>query len=95
MHKKAMELPINVIIVTIITLIVLVVLVAIFSGRIGLFGKKIGEVGTPCAEFKTTIDGTDYNAGWQTDQCGTGHNEIFASTDAEEHPGQHCCIVAK
>ena len=43
--KKAQGLSINVIIIAAIALIVLVVLVAIFSGRLGDFGKRVGDVG--------------------------------------------------
>jgi len=40
-HKKAQGISINVIIIAAIALIVLVVLFAIFTGRMGLFGKGV------------------------------------------------------
>lgn len=46
MNKKSQGLSITTIIVAAIALIVLVVLVAIFTGRIGLFSKGIGEATT-------------------------------------------------
>ena len=91
--KKAQGLPINVIIVAAIALIVLVVLVAIFTGRLGLFGKKVGEIGQDCTDFKTTIDNTEYSAAWQTAECGATQREIFTATDADAHAGEHCCIA--
>ncbi|MBD3355092.1 hypothetical protein GF361_03855 [Candidatus Woesearchaeota archaeon] len=92
MDKKAQGLPINVIIVAAIALIVLVVLVAIFTGRLGLFGQEVSKVGQECTEFTTTIDNTEYNAEWQESPCGENEREIFTATDANEYPGEHCCI---
>ena len=46
MSQKAQGISINTVIIAAIALIVLVVLVAIFTGRIGLFSKGIGEVST-------------------------------------------------
>ena len=43
---RAQGISINTIIIAAIALIVLVVLVAIFTGRIGLFSKGIGDVST-------------------------------------------------
>jgi len=40
-HKKAQGISINVIIIAAIALIVLVVLFAVFTGRMGLFGKGV------------------------------------------------------
>ena len=44
--REAQGISINTIIIAAIALIVLVVLVAIFTGRIGLFSKGIGDVST-------------------------------------------------
>jgi len=45
-NNKAQGLSINTIIIAAIALIVLVVLVAIFTGRLGLFSKGLGEANT-------------------------------------------------
>lgn len=50
MNQKAQGLSINTIIIAAIALIVLVVLVAIFTGRLGLFSKGLGEV-TNCDQI--------------------------------------------
>lgn len=50
MNKKAQGLSVNVIIIAAIALIVLVVLVAIFTGRLGLFSKGLGEA-TTCVQI--------------------------------------------
>jgi len=44
MNRKAQGMSINTVIIAAIALIVLVVLVAIFTGRIGMFSKGIGDV---------------------------------------------------
>ncbi len=43
MDKKAQGISLNVIIIAAIGLVVLVLLVAIFTGRINIFGKGVGE----------------------------------------------------
>ena len=43
MNKRGQGLPLNIIIVAIIVLVVLVVLVAIFTGRIAIFERQVGE----------------------------------------------------
>jgi len=93
MNKKAQGLPINVIIVAAIALIVLVVLVAIFTGRLGLFGQEVSEVGQDCTEFTANVEGTTHNAEWQEAPCAENEREIYTATDADEHPGEHCCIA--
>jgi len=95
LNKKGIEMPINVIIVAAIALIVLVVVIFIFTGRLGIFGQKVGEVGQECAAYKVTKDGSTQTAQWlTTTTCGTGYKEIFTATDASAHPGEHCCIIA-
>ena len=44
MNKKAQGLSINTIIIAVIALVVLVVLIAVFTGRIGVFSKGVGDV---------------------------------------------------
>ena len=67
MNRKSQGLSINTIIIAAIALIVLVVLVAIFTGRLGLFSKGLGET-TTCEQIckargidaaKCTIGGGD------------------------------------
>lgn len=67
MSQKAQGLSINTIIIAAIALIVLVVLVAIFTGRLGLFSKGLGET-TTCEQICKArgIDAT---------KCGTGTGE--------------------
>ena len=93
MSRKAQGLSINTIIIATIAIVVLVVLVAIFSGRLGIFSQQVAEVGQDCKEFKATVGGSDYPAGWQQESCGEGYREVYTATDADEHPGEHCCIV--
>lgn len=50
MNRKSQGLSINTIIIAAIALIVLVVLVAIFTGRLGLFSKGLGET-TTCEQI--------------------------------------------
>ncbi|MBI4450504.1 hypothetical protein HY642_00890 [Candidatus Woesearchaeota archaeon] len=53
--KKAQGLSINTIIITILALLVLVVIAAIFTGRIGIFGKGVATCPGACyAEGDTT-----------------------------------------
>jgi hypothetical protein len=92
--KKAQGISINVIIVAAIALIVLVVLVAIFTGRLGIFTREVSEVGTECSEFTETVQGTVYNADWQSEECGA-KKEIFTAVDADDHPGEHCCVLTE
>ncbi len=89
MSKKAQGLSINVIIVAAIALIVLVVLVAIFTGRLGIFGKEVSEIGLECTDYKEG----DNTASWQSDACGEGFKEIFTAKDSDEHAGQYCCVA--
>lgn len=56
--KRALETPINVIIIAIICLVVLVVVLAIFSGRIGEVGKSFADLTKKSGEQaeQTTTD---------------------------------------
>ena len=92
MSKKAQGLSINVIIVAAIALIVLVVLVAIFTGRLGIFTQKVAEVGKTCDEYTGTIDDETVSGEWLLEPCGAGYKGIVAATDADEHPGEYCCL---
>jgi hypothetical protein len=90
MNKKAQGISINTIIIAAIALIVLVVLVAIFTGRLGIFGREVGEVGQECAEFKNAEGDT---GSWMMDSCPAGYDTIYTATDSDEHPGEACCLI--
>jgi hypothetical protein len=82
MKKKGDGLSINVIIVAAIALIVLVVLVAIFTGRMGNWGRGIDDA-TKGQKCSGTWSGT----------CGeTEKPYVGLLSDAGEHQGQSCCI---
>ena len=88
MSKKAQGLSINVIIVAAIALIVLVVLVAIFTGRLGFFGKEVSDIGLNCEDFKNN---EEVPAGWKP-SCGEDEKVIYTAKDAGDHQGESCCI---
>ncbi len=90
MNKKAQGLPINVIIVAAIALIVLVVLVAIFTGRLGIFGREVSKVGQECSDFKNSNDDA---ATWESRECLSTEEEKFTAIDSEQHLEQHCCLA--
>ncbi len=52
MDKKGQGISINVIIVAVIALVVLVVLVAIFTGRIAIFQRGVGDVNERLTSLK-------------------------------------------
>jgi len=91
--KKAQGLSINVIIITVIALIVLVVLAAIFTGRIAIFGQRVGSIGNDCTNHWAEVDGSQDQAGWQIESCEADEKEIFTALDANEFPGEHCCVT--
>lgn len=71
--KKAQGISMNVIIVAAIALLVLVVLIAIFSGRMGIFGKGLNEQDTKIGESCIAQGGICYaddappsGEGWMT-----------------------------
>ena len=77
MSQKAQGLSISTIIIAVIALVVLVVLVAIFTGRIGIFSKGLGDVGK-CQN----LGGTCLNLGSCTEAGGSGNTrEIFGAID--------------
>ena len=94
MAKKAQGISINTVIIAAIALVVLVVLVAIFTGRIGLFSKGIGEVST-CK----SLGGTCINA--PCSQSPSTPERVLGATDCgkdlREQGGQdnsnqpYCC----
>ena len=93
MNKKGAEISINVVIIAAIALIVLVVLVAIFTGRLGLFGKEVAKVGNSCTDhYSVDSIGTELAiASWQS-ECGDDHKQIYTPIDANEHPDEECCV---
>ena len=76
MNKKAQGLSINTIIIAAIALVVLVVLIAIFTGRLGMFSKGLGDVGK-CQN----LGGTCLNANSCTEAGGGNTREIFGAID--------------
>ena len=60
MSKKAQGLSVNAIIIAAIALIVLVVLVSIFTGRLGIFSKGLGEA-TSCNQICASRDISSIN----------------------------------
>ena len=88
MSKKAQGLSINVVIVAAIALIVLVVLVAIFTGRLGFFGKEVSDVGLNCEDFKNN---EGVSAKWKT-SCGDDEKVTYTAKDAGDNPVKSCCI---
>ena len=92
MKRKAQGLSLNVVIIAAIALIVLVVLVAIFTGRLGIFGQKVADVGKICTDYTETKGTEEYKAEWQPSACNTAtHTQIVTATDADKYPGQYCC----
>ena len=93
MDKKAQGISINTIIIAAIALIVLVVLVAIFTGRIGLFGRQVGEVGKECADHYSVIEeGEELGIAEWKSACTGEKKKIFTTIDANEHPEEKCCV---
>jgi len=83
MNKKAQGLSVNVIIIAAIALIVLVVLVAIFTGRLGLFSKGLGEA-TGCQQI---CQARGYSQGGQSgvddNPPQVGYVKIFGGRDSD------------
>lgn len=103
--KKGQGLSMNVIIIAALALVVMVVLMAIFTGRIGSFGKGVdssafvGDPLTACEEQTFSLNGNDANAGHkvsasgtQAARCESNEKSIFAGDLAQ---GQICCIDIK
>ena len=79
MSKKGQSISINTIIVAAIALAVLVVLFAIFTGRLGLFSKSLGETDT-CSQKCTSLNMKFVGALDTPDRsCGTGFTYIPGS----------------
>jgi len=94
MKKKAQGLSLNVIIIAAIALIVLVVLVAIFTGRLGLFGREVGKIGKNCPDhFSVDEDGNELSTAEWSSACEDGEREVYTTIDANEHPEEHCCVT--
>jgi hypothetical protein len=84
--RKAQGLPINTIIIVALALIVLIVMIAIFTGRIGLFGKGLAE-----------CKGTGKSCTTTAEECTTagGAATPMKNCNSDEDPepeGSYCCI---
>ena len=102
MKTKGQSLPLNAIVIAIIVLVVLVVLIAIFTGRIALFDKKVGDigdvglagVGAACSATFATVDGS----GTCLQACGTSVESSRKWSGADVNrwcgPGLVCCKTA-
>ncbi|HLC66646.1 MAG TPA: hypothetical protein VJK52_03320 [Candidatus Nanoarchaeia archaeon] len=97
MEKKAQGISINTIIIAAIALIVLVVLVAIFTGRMGDFGRRLtGEQNKYCATVNipanergaaTAIGGVVRT---ESEGCGTNAQQVYGVFKDVEY-GKMCC----
>jgi len=96
--RKAQGLPITVIVVAVIALLVVVILVAVFSGRMGTFGKNIDALksgtceGVCSAIGKSTI--TSLVACGAAPCCGDTTNERVMGDDtkfSDVPTGKVCC----
>jgi len=92
-QKRAQGLSINVVIVAVIGLIILVVVIAMFTGKLGSFGKGLDAAGscdTACSALGKKGDPIHNRA-----QCGDLPGEIFmpggpgAFSDVSD--GKVCC----
>jgi len=82
MNKKGAELSMNVIVIAAIVLLVLVVLSIIFLGRIGIFGKSVGDCATKGGVCVAREDCTDIT-------------RLAPGTNCEkDEPGTICCVKA-
>ena len=85
--RKAQGLPINTIIIVALALVVLIVMIAIFTGRIGIFGKGLAE-----------CKGTGKSCTMTAEQCtipggaATPMKNCNSDEDAEPE-GNYCCIT--
>ena len=84
--KKGQGLSINAIILAAIALIVLVVLVAIFTGRLGLFSKGLGEA-TSCDQI---CKARGYASGVGSDQTSQGHPDKLVGAFDQEKRQCYC-----
>lgn len=96
--KKGQDLSLNVIIVAALALIVLVVLVAIFTGRIGGFGKGTQEVqsqASSCATLCTTQGYKSGNTVVSSEKCQTYEftGEFDGKRDAQGTVVKNCCCT--
>ncbi len=87
MNKKAVELSMNVIIIAAIALLVLVILSAIFIGRMGFFGKSVGECSTQGGKCAVECGSEDYRTlNYPT------VNPTIACEDTKAGERQVCCM---
>lgn len=95
MKSRRGDISLNMIIIAAIALIVLVVIVAIFTGRMGDFGRRLtGEQNKYCGTIPTaekatatTVNGIVREEG---PGCGEGKREIYGSFK-DVNFGQVCC----
>ena len=95
--RKAQGLSINTIIIAALGLAVLVILFAVFTGRIGIFGKNIDATQqqlTTCAQ-QCQVSG--YNGGTPKGECASS-NEIriygqFSEDSFKSNPDMKCCCT--
>ncbi len=88
-NKKA-DLSLTVIIVAAVALIVLIILIAIFSGRMGTWGKIFNKETEEGATKRCKLPGTDNECG----QCPTGSGGIERLADDKwiDCNGAVCCF---
>lgn len=95
MSKKGQSISINTIIIAAIALAVLVVLFVIFTGRIGLFSKGVGEATTcdqACKSAGYTQSSTASETAITNADCGSG-NWVLLQGYSEIQGGvrKKCC----
>lgn len=91
--KRAQGLSITTIIVAVIGLIILVVLIAIFTGRLGAFGKGLEEqekFGKKCEEFNNDPAVDDAVLRPKGLNCPSGYIEWVSSDSIAT--GRKCCV---
>lgn len=93
--RRAQGISINMIIVAAIALIVLVVLVAIFTGRMGDFGRRItGEQNKYCGAVPSTEAGvsTSVNGVERPEGVGCGDMRQIYGVFKDISYGEVCCV---
>lgn len=95
--KKAQGISINTIIIAAIALIVLVVLIAIFTGRMGIFGKDLSDAqkGQLCKGDMGMVQGNSCAADKEQvysnfEQCGEKDDPVSKGC---MKPGYVCCTT--
>lgn len=99
MQRRGQSISVNTIIVAAIALIVLVVMVAIFTGRMGTFGKKISQQDNVYCDANTykALDADarararTVNGVWKPESTGCGNGIEIYGTFQDQKLGQICC----